>query len=87
VPQRQRNLISKGDPFGAAVPREQVLKQRGIDPSEQNSRTERKAELPHFTPAQEEKIKTVRAKLTKISSDLRQANEMSCWKKRFMWRS
>lgn len=72
---RSRSISSKGDPFGAALPREQVLKQRGIDPSEQDSRFELKAEVAHFTPEQEAEVEAVQAQLTKLEREWRNANE------------
>jgi hypothetical protein len=69
-------MSAKGDPFGEALPREQVLKQRGIDVAKEDFRFERKAELSKFTRDQEAQIEAVRVELTKAETLFRQANEM-----------
>ena len=58
------------------MPREQVLKQRGIDVAKEDYRFECKAEVAHFNREQEAEIERVRAELTKLEKELRQANEM-----------
>jgi hypothetical protein len=65
----------KSDPFGAARPREQVLKQRGVDVALMDSRIERKAEVHHFTKEQEQEIEAVRSELEVAEANLRDANE------------
>ena len=75
APRRQRQKSSSKDPFGAALPREQVLKQRGIDAAVMDSRIERKAEVHHFTKEQEEEIETVREQLVAAEKLWREANE------------
>lgn len=72
---RTRSLSSKSDPFGAAVPREQVLEKRGVDVKKVDDKIERKAAVSKFTVAQEEEIEQVRTQLTKITEELRNANE------------
>jgi hypothetical protein len=72
---RQRSSSAKGDPFGAAVPREQVLKNRGIDASAMDASIERKANVLHFTSEQEAEIEAVRLALTKAEKMLLDANE------------
>ena len=64
------------NPFGLAKPREVVLQQRGIDPMEQNQRIEQKALIPRYTDEQEAVLETIRDELTKITEELREANEM-----------
>lgn len=74
-PRRAKTRSSKGDPFGAAVPREQVLKSRGIDASVMDASIERKANVLHFTSEQEAELEAVRVSLTKAEKELLEANE------------
>lgn len=66
---------SKSNPFGAAKPREQVLRQRGIDVKSLDAKFEEKAKITKFTTEQEEQIETVRQELTHLETLWRQANE------------
>jgi hypothetical protein len=72
---RTKSRSAKGNPFGAAVPREQVLKTRGIDASVMDASIERKANVLHFTSEQEAELEAVRVALTKAEKDLLEANE------------
>lgn len=72
---RTKSRSAKGNPFGAAVPREQVLKTRGIDASVMDASIERKANVLHFTAEQEAELEAVRVALTKAEKDLLEANE------------
>ena len=72
---RQRQSSAKGNPFGAAVPREEILQKRGVDVKLVDSKYERKAAAAHFTPIQEKELEEVRAELEKASVALREANE------------
>jgi hypothetical protein len=72
---RTKSRSAKGNPFGAAVPREQVLKTRGIDASVMDATIERKANVLHFTSEQEAELEAVRVALTKAEKDLLEANE------------
>jgi hypothetical protein len=67
---RTKSRSAKGNPFGAAVPREQVLKTRGIDASVMDASIERKANVLHFTSEQEAELEAVRVALTKAEKDL-----------------
>lgn len=73
---RQRQSSSKGNPFGSAIPREEILEKRGIDVKTVDSKFERKAALPKYTAAQDAQLEQVRSDLEKISATLREANEM-----------
>ena len=66
---------SKSNPFGAAKPREQVLRQRGIDVKSLDAKFEEKAKITKFTTEQEEQIETVRQELTHLETLWRHANE------------
>jgi hypothetical protein len=72
---RKKSTSAKGNPFGAAVPREQVLKTRGIDASVMDASIERKANVLHFTSEQEAELEAVRVALTKAEKELLEANE------------
>lgn len=52
------------------------MQRRGIDPAQQNARIEKKAQIPHYTPDQELVLERIRDELTRITNDLREANEM-----------
>jgi hypothetical protein len=68
--------IKNTNPFGLAKPREEVLQQRGVDPAEQNSRFDKKAERPRYTQDQQDEIDKIQNELTIIMTDRREANEM-----------
>lgn len=78
-PQRQRSLSSKqggsNNPFGAALPREEILQQRGLDVAKIDDFFEKKAAVRSYTAAQEAELETVRAQLGAITAELRHANE------------
>ena len=65
----------KSNPFGAAKPREQVLRQRGIDVKSLDAKFEAKAKITKFSTQQEEEIERVRQELTRLEAQWRQANE------------
>lgn len=72
---RQRSLSSKGNPFGAAKPREEILQQRGLDVSVQDSKFERKAAVRTYSVQQASELEVIREQLSKVTADLRHANE------------
>ena len=59
---RVKSISSKGSPFGDAVPREQVLWQRGIDPSDLDLRIDQKAHHT-YTPRQDAELDAVQREL------------------------
>jgi Plant specific eukaryotic initiation factor 4B len=63
------------NPFGAAVPREEILLQRGIPVAAMDDKFERKAAVRHYTVEQDAELERVRRELEKIVEDLRNANE------------
>lgn len=72
---RQSSLSSKGNPFGAAKPREEILQQRGLDVSVQDSKFERKAAVRTYSVQQASELEVIREQLSKVTADLRHANE------------
>lgn len=73
---RVKTLSSKGDPFGNAVPREQVLQSRGIDPALMDKRIDDKIRLSHnFTAQQDIELESVRGELAKLQADWTDAKE------------
>lgn len=77
---RRRSTSSQGDPFGnpfgAARPREEVLKARGFDVKAFDSKIEKKAAGATFTRDQAAKLDAIRSELTAAESRFREANEM-----------
>lgn len=71
----QLSSSPKSNPFGAAKPREQVLRQRGVDVKSLDAKFEEKAKGCKFSDQQEEKIEAVRQELTRLESLWRAANE------------
>lgn len=66
----------KSDPFGAAKPREQVLRQRGVDVKTLDAKYEAKAkQFSQFTAAEQEEMEAVRQELTRLEALWREANE------------
>jgi hypothetical protein len=57
------------------VPRETVLRQRGIDIKSFDAKFEHKAKVSKFSPEEEEKIEQVRKELSHLESLWRDANE------------
>jgi len=73
---RQRQSSStKGNLFGDAKPREEILQKRGVDVQTIDSKFERKAAVLQYTPDQEEQLEAVREQLETASQALREANE------------
>lgn len=71
---RVKSISSKGSPFGDAVPREQVLWQRGIDPSDLDLRIDQKAHHT-YTPRQDAELDAVQRELTHLEVLQRDLNE------------
>jgi Plant specific eukaryotic initiation factor 4B len=63
------------NPFGAAVPREEILQQRGIPVAAMDDKFERKAAVRHYTVEQDAELERVRLELETITEHLRNANE------------
>ena len=61
--------------FGEARPREEILRQRGLDAQDLDRQYDRKAAPIHYTPDQEQRLEQVRAALELAAAALRDANE------------
>jgi hypothetical protein len=57
------------------VPREEILQKRGLDVAVMDSKFERKAAPRTYTVTQEAELEVLRAQLTKVTAELRHANE------------
>lgn len=77
------SAASSSSPFGAAKPREEVLAQKGIDPKLVDERIQKKATPLRFTKEQEEELEILRAGLTKVEEELRDANERELPEEKF----
>jgi hypothetical protein len=76
-PRRHRKtLSSKGNPFGDAIPREEVLQRRGLDPIKVDQQFETKCKVIPFTRVQEAELQKLQAELTKATLEWQQANEL-----------
>jgi Plant specific eukaryotic initiation factor 4B len=69
-----------GNPFGNAIPREETLARRGIDAKAVDQKFEARAAAAHrqqsrLTAAQQAQLQAVRDDLTRITEELRDANE------------
>lgn len=66
---------SKSNPFGSAKPREQVLRQRGVDVKSLDAKFEEKARVSRYSEDQEAQIAAIQKELTHFEALWREANE------------
>jgi rubredoxin len=60
---------AKSNPFGAAKPREMVLKQKGVDPNEIEAKIEAKVARPRLTKEQQDSVDALQAEIDANPSD------------------
>ena len=67
---------SSASPFGAARPREETLRAKGVDAAEVDKKIDLKASSSRLTRQQQEEADAVAEDLAAVEAELRRANEM-----------